>query len=303
GGGSYAAAATASAPAETVYRSHSSLTIAWPQPKIDLHVANAHGGRGEIDYYVDAKLRETVSGRRTVSVPAGYVVAVSDPRFLPPVGPVLLARPAAGSRFIGWSDAATGPEPQVVTIDASGLTFTAEFVPTNAIAAADGPGRVTVRRPGGTVLCHEVRVCEAPHQLGEQVQVTATPDPIADFSHFAGPCDTIEVNHCTGRIAANAIFVAAFTIPEVTLTMRVNPYGTLGTLQIGDQNVCGFSVGQWEHCTVRVPARGPLVHVHAGSAGIIPAEFDRWSGACTGTMLTCTIDPARGPQTLTATYR
>ncbi len=302
-GGSYAAAATANAPAATGYRSQSSVTIAWPQPKIELHASGRNGGHGTIDYYLDGKLQETISGRRTIHVPAGYVVAVSDPRFVPNVGPVIVALPASGSRSIGWSGAATGTEPQVITINRTGMTFSAGFVPANAIAAADGPGRITVRRPDGSVLCHEVRVCEAPHQQGEQVQLTATPDPIADFAHFIGPCDTIEVNHCTGRIASNELFIAAFNVPEVTLTMRVNPYGTLGTLQIGGQHVCGFSIGQWQNCTVRVPARGPLVHVHAGSAGIIPAEFDRWTGACTGAMLTCTIDPARGAQTLTATYR
>ena len=82
--------------------------IAFPQPEIDLHVAGHHGGHGAIDYYVDGKLRETVGGSRTVHVPAGYVVVTSDPRYIPNVGPALLARASAGSRFIGWSGAATG---------------------------------------------------------------------------------------------------------------------------------------------------------------------------------------------------
>ncbi len=302
-GGSYAAAARASAPAATGYRSRSSLTIAFPQPKVELHVAGRHGGDGRIEYYVDGEHRETVHGRRTVAVPAGYVVVVSDPRFLPNVGPALLARPGAGSRFTGWSGAATGQGLHVVTLNEPDLTFTAEFVPTDAIAAADGHGRVTVKRlSDGTELCHQVRVCEAPHQVGEPVRVTAKPDPIAEFSHFEGPCEEIELNHCTGQIAADTPFVAVFKDPTVTLTLRVQPLFSLGILQIGNQDVCGFRIGLWT-CTVRVPERGPNVHVHAASAGIEPVQFDRWSGACTGTNPSCTIDPSRGSQSLTATFR
>lgn len=301
-GGSYAAAATAKAPAHTGYRKESSVTFAWPQPRIELHPSGAHGGHGTIEYYVDHRLRETITGRHTVHIPAGYVTTLPIPQLVPSVGPAIVAKPATGSRFIGWSGAATGTEPRAVTINRTGMTFTAHFVPTHAIAAVDGPGRVTVHRADGTLLCHDVRVCEAPHHLGEKVRVTATAEPIADFSHFLGHCEQTEVNHCTGPISADRLFIAVFKVPHVTLTMRVNPYATLGNLEIGGHTVCGWSVGQWENCTVSVPKRGPLVHVRTGSAGTIPAEFSHWSGACTGTMHTCTIDPSKGSQSLTATF-
>ena len=303
GGGSWAAAATASGPAFHGFRSRSSVTIAFPQPKIDLRVLGRHGGGGAIDFYVDGKLRETLGGgRRTVAVPGGYVVAVTDPRFLPNVGFALLARPAAGSRFIGWSGAAVGQNPQVVTLNDEDMMFTAEFVPTDAIAAADGHGRVTVKRVGGAVLCQQVRVCEAPHQVGEEVRVTATPDPIAEFSHFEGPCDSAELDHCTGRIHANAPFVATFRDIKVTLTLRVHPLYGLGIIERGNTTVCGFSIGLWT-CALHVLEHGPMVELHAASAGIEPVQFDRWSGACTGTNPRCTIDPSRGHQSVTATFR
>ena len=293
-GGTYASAATASAPAATGYRSNSSLVIAFPQPEIDLHVA---GLPGAIDYYVDGKLRETVSGSRTVHVPAGYVVAISDPRFLPNVGPALLARAGAGSRFAGWSGAATGSGVQVVTLSDSGLRFTAEFVPSGAIAAADGHGRVTVRR-NGTLLCDHVRVCVAPHPAGEALRVTATPDASAEFSRFEGSCETTELRRCTGQVAAGAMVVATFKIPYVTLRLRVKPYGSPATLRIGGKPVCGHDVGQWTHCTVRVRERGRNVRVRASSAG----SFDGWARACTGRSRSCTVDPSRGSQSLTATF-
>jgi hypothetical protein len=188
-----------------------------------------------------------------------------------------------------------------VTLDEDRLVFSAEFVPADAIAAADGHGRVTVRRPDGTELCHLVKVCEASHSVGEKVHVIAMADPIADFSEFDGPCDEVELNRCTGRIAADEPFVAVFDVPEVTLTLRVAPLYSPGVLVIGNDTVCGLSVGLWT-CTVRVAERGPNVNVHASSGSFVPTEFDRWTGACTGPQPTCAIDPSLGRQSLTGVF-
>ena len=148
---------------------------------------------------------------------------------------------------------------------------------------------MTVRR-NGTVLCDHVRVCEAPHAVGEELRVTATRDATAEVAHFEGPCVTTELRRCTGRITAGGIFVATFKVPHVKLRLRVKPYGSPGNLRIRGKTVCGHDVGQWRHCTVRVRERGRNVRVHARSASSSAVPFDGWSRACSGQDDDCTID-------------
>ena len=126
------------------------------------------------------------------------------------------------------------------------------------MADTDGDGTITVTRPDGTVLCDDVTRCEADVDTGDQLVVTATPDPIADFAGFDGDCD-VDATTCTTTHRDGHHVTATFHTPTVPITINVNynhAWATTGWVTHDGETVCGYPTPD-NRCTVQVPERAP----------------------------------------------
>ncbi|HKJ55038.1 MAG TPA: hypothetical protein VJ978_03550, partial [Nitriliruptoraceae bacterium] len=173
--------------------------------------------------------------------------------------------------------------------------------PDQVVATTDGDGTITVTRPDGTVLCDDVTQCEASVVPGDDLVITATPDPIADFVGFHGDCD-VDGDRCTTIYRRGAQVTAEFHVPTVPITVRVaydDQWFQEGWVEYRSQPVCGHGVAGGNTCTVEVPARAPAtLRAH----GMQFTGLSHWTGACTGSGWTCTIaDPSTSP-TVTAHF-
>jgi uncharacterized repeat protein (TIGR02543 family) len=157
-----------------------------------------------------------------VSPAAGGTVSVS------PAGPylsgaqvTLTATPAGGYVFSSWSGGASGAaNPLIVTIGASNLSVTANFVPAFTITTSVNPaggGSITANPPGPSYVS------------GTQVTLTAAPASGYQFSDWsggaAGTANPVIVTVGAGNLVVTANFSA---LPnQCTLTTAVTGQGTV----------------------------------------------------------------------------
>ncbi len=126
----------------------------------------------------------------------------------------LTASPSAGWTFTAWSGDLTGAEnPATLTIDGT-KSVTATFGQNGYTLTVnvDGSGSVS-RAPE-----------QAIYVLGEEVQLSATPDPGWSFSGWSGALTGAE-NPATVIIGGDEIVTAAFTQKEHTLTVSITGSG------------------------------------------------------------------------------
>jgi len=212
----------------------------------------------------------------------GSIAAVPDPGPLAgkyPAGTevTLTATPGSSSAFTSWSGACSGTVATCkVTMDAAKsvtATFTAQYalalttLGDGTIAAAPAPGPLAGKYPTGT-----------------EVTLTATPGSSSVFTSWSGAC--------SGTVATCKVTMDAAKSVTATFTAQY----ALALTMVGDGSIAA------------VPAPGPLAGKYpAGTAVTLTATpgpssvFTGWSGACSGTVATCTV-PMSAPKNVTATF-
>lgn len=189
----------------------------------------------------------------------------------------LTAKNAKGI-FAGWSGACTGNSLTcTVTVDSAANTTATFLTPFKLVVKTTGSGIVTTNPAGSTFL------------QGALVTLTAAPAAGNTFTGWSGACSGTTLT-CTVAINADTTVTATFSgavapppAPAYRLVVKTNGKGTVS------QNPAGTSFNAGTAVTLTaVP--------DAGSPWI------GWTGACTGTSLTCTVT-MNADQTVTANFR
>jgi YVTN family beta-propeller protein len=186
----------------------------------------------------------------------------------------LMATPAAGSQFSGWSGACSGSSnPCSVTMDAAKsvtATFTLKQYALTLMMIGTGAGSIAANPTGGT------------YAHGAVVAVTATPAAGSQFSGWSGACSGSS-NPCNVTMDGAKSVTATVTLRQYALTLTMNGTGT-GSIAA---NPTG---GTYAHGTVVAVTATPAT----GS------ELSSWSGACSGSgACSVTMDAAKS---VTATF-
>ncbi|HYD40787.1 MAG TPA: glycoside hydrolase family 3 C-terminal domain-containing protein, partial [Anaeromyxobacter sp.] len=211
--------------------------------------------------------------------PAGTIVTVT-------------AIPAAGSMFAGWSGSCTGTGPCTLTMSqARTLNATFNTLPPDGVLTVtrSGTGTGTVTGGNGIINCGTVCSTTLPGDVA--IVLTATASPGSVFAGWSGVC-TGTASTCTVFGGGDRLVDARFDPVATTYPLTISLSGTSGTVSTSPP---GTACGTGARC---FPA-GTIVTLTAtpGSG----STFAGWSGACTGTALTCTVTMS-GARSVIATF-
>lgn len=198
----------------------------------------------------------------------------------------LTATPAAGSLFSGWSGACTGSGDCIVVVNADtsvSAAFTQQY---ELVVSKAGSGAGTVT--GNGIDCG--LTCTLYLDTGTAVSLTATPVSGSVFTGWSGDCSG--TGSCNTTMNAARLVTATFVPSTQPYTLAVTTSGK-GSVRSSPKGInCGkqcsktFTVGTEVTLTAKPTGR----HLFLG-----------WSGACTGTSLTCTV-PMAGDQSVHASF-
>lgn len=201
---------------------------------------------------------------------------------------VLSAAPGTDAVFNGWTGGyctGTGSCSFSLTQDSTvGATFTQQY---NLSVAKSGGGTGTVN--GNGIDCGAV--CSLNLDAGTAVSLTATAASGSLFTGWSGDCSGTGL--CTTTMNAGHTVTATFVPSTQTYTLSVTTSGK-GIVSDGDPK--GINCGS--KCSKSVTV-GSTVTLTAKPKG--KALFLGWSGACSGTALTCTV-PVLSNSSVTATF-
>ena len=194
---------------------------------------------------------------------------------------------APGSTFVGWSERCTGTEPTCTfTVDDSLPLAVANFIGprplfVDVIGTEGGMGSVLLEDDGRTC---ENGTCIFELAVGTTVTLIATPDPGSTFDGWNGLCTGTDAT-CTFTMEADEpspFATASFLGPRILFVDRRSIEGGSGSIRVDPPNEsCKFSSCRYEY-----PA-GTLVTLTATAEP--DSIFSGWTGACTGSALTCEI--------------
>jgi hypothetical protein len=204
----------------------------------------------------------------------------------------LTATPNSGSTFAGWSGACTGTGNCLVTMnDVRNVTATFNGPPVTYYGLSvgkSGAGSGPVTSSPSGITCGSV--CSASFASGTSVTLTATANAGSFFAGWAGACGGTAPTCTVSMVAARTVTATFQPGYMLTVYKAGNSTGPVSSspAAISCGSVCsaGFAPGT----TVTLTANPDYQTVFAG-----------WSGACSGTDLTCvvTMDGARN---VTATF-
>ena len=184
----------------------------------------------------------------------------------------LTANPGLHSVFAGWSGPCSGTGTCAVTMDQIRevtAQFSLEKRTLDVTKSGNGSGTVA-SLPAG-VLCGDT--CEGiEFDYGTEVELAANPDPLSEFTGWTGACSGSSPT-CTVALDQARTVEATFSLQKRSLAVTTSGTGS-GTVTT-DPPGQSFDVGS----TVTLEA--------------VPAEgstFTGWSGDCSGTVPTCTIE-------------
>jgi uncharacterized repeat protein (TIGR02543 family) len=203
----------------------------------------------------------------------------------------LTAAPDNASTFSGWSGACTGTQTTCqLTMDAA-KTVVATFTPAvttwllTVTKAGSGTGTVTSSPPG--INCGAD--CNESYAQGTLVTLTAMADASSVFSGWSGACSGAQ-STCQVTMDSAKSVTATFTH---TFLLTVINNGCCGTVTSSPGGInCGSD------CSERYAADSVVTLTAKPDPG---AFFFQWSGACTGTQLTCNVT-MNGDKSVTATF-
>jgi len=196
----------------------------------------------------------------------------------------LTAIPDATSTFAGWSGACTGTGTCAVTVDAA-RSVTATFTRVThalTVARAGTGGGAVASTPAG-IDCGAT--CTATYDATTPVTLTATPDATSTFAGWSGACTG--TGPCTVTMNGARSVTATFTRITYGLSVGGTGGGVVASTPAGID--CGAS------CSATYES-GTVVSLTATPDP--GATFAGWSGACTGTVPTCSVamDAAKAVQ-------
>ena len=217
----------------------------------------------------------------------------------------LTASAATGHTFSGWAGACSGSATCQVTLDQARLV--------TAIFSAPGPQTLTVIGAGsgsGTVTSVPASLncainagvasgsCTNSFAFNSTVTLTATPAANHGFTGWSGAC-TGSAPTCQVTLNQTRFVTATFSGPSQILTIRSAGSGA-GTVTSAPAGInCNLNAGSAFGDCMSLFAFNSVVTLTAAAA--TNNTFNGWSGACSGTALTCqvTLDQARQ---VTATF-
>jgi hypothetical protein len=231
-------------------------------------------------YYSLAVNLAGLGGGMVTSTPAGIDCGADCSEiFLQNTSVTLTATPATGQVFSGWSGACTGTGTCTVTMTQARsvtATFLKRYLLSVSYFGFGGGGKVTSVPTG--INCGST--CGAYYPDAATVTLTAIPDEGILFDSWLGDCGG-KVASCTVTMTQARSVRAIFQIPVLNVFL-VNEYGGSGTvtstpgiINCGSQCSWGYKLNTQVTLTA-TPAPGSV--------------FTKWSGACTGTDTTCTVD-------------
>jgi Divergent InlB B-repeat domain len=236
-------------------------------------------------------LSVSVTGNGLVTAGAGAIscgqgAAVCSAPFAQGTSVTLVATPALGSTFTGWTGACGGTATTCSVLMSEKRSVTATFTAGAAgtgfllTVSVSGPGTVT----GAGINCGSgATTCTATPTPNSSVTLTATPSAGATFTGWSGSC-TGTIPTCTVQMTAARSVTASFSAAggggtTVLLSVSVTGSGMVA----GGGITCGNGSGA---CSVNLPTGSAITLTAIPVAG---ATFTGWSGACTGSAQTCTI--------------
>lgn len=186
----------------------------------------------------------------------------------------LTATPDAGSVFSGWSGACSGTADCVVTVNADTVvtaTFTRRYDLTVSKLGA-GTGSVS----GNGIDCGST--CALSYDAGTAISLIATPNAGSVFSGWGGDCRG--TGACVLGMDANHAVTATFGAQASSYTLSVTRTGS-GTVTSSPKGIsCGSTCSKTFKTGTSVALTAKPARKHS---------FLGWTGACSGTALTCTV--------------
>jgi hypothetical protein len=236
-------------------------------------------------------LSVSVTGNGLVSAGTGAIncgqgATVCSAPFAQGTSVTLVATPALGSTFTGWTGACGGSATTCTVLMSKAESVTATFTAGAAgtgfllTVSVAGPGTVT----GAGINCgSDATTCTANPTPNSTVTLTATPSAGATFTGWSGSC-TGTIPTCTVQMTTAKSVTASFSAAggggtTVLLSVSVTGSGMVA----GGGITCGNGSGE---CSVNLPVGSAITLTATPVAG---ATFTGWSGACTGSAQTCTI--------------
>ena len=199
----------------------------------------------------------------------------------------LTATPAIGSVFTGWSGDCSGTGTCDTTMSAARnvtATFALQQYSLTVSKAGSGTGTVT----GNGINCGAT--CGVSLNTGTAVSLTAAPASGSVFTGWSGDCSG--TGTCDTTMSAARSVTATFVLATQQYTLTVTHIGS-GTVTSSPKGInCGkqCSHAYKLNTSVTLTAKPKNKHLFLG-----------WSGACSGTNLSCTV-PITGNTTVNAMF-
>lgn len=230
-----------------------------------------------LDQYDLTVVLDGDAGGRVTSLPMG-IDCGSDctERFSHGTRVTLVAVPDSDAIFTGWTGACIGTSGCQVDLTAAAevrATFVFGAYRLGVVKAGDGLG--TVRSMPAGINCG--RTCDDWFAFGSQVSLTASPAAGSEFEGWMGDCTGLAP--CVLDMTAGRQVTARFARLRYPLTVQVSGDGVVTSAPAGID--CGTD------CTETLPHGTQVILTATPNMG---ATFSGWSGACTGTALTCEVD-------------
>ncbi len=233
-----------------------------------------------------ATLTVAVTGNGNVSGGSGAIncgsgATVCSANFAVNATVTLIATPALGATFAGWTGACGGTAITCTVSMSASKSVNANFLGGTAgtllTVSVSGLGTVT----GGGINCgNGVFTCSANETANSTVTLTETPASGATFAGWGGACSGTTPT-CTVSMTSAMTVTATFTGGTALVSLSVSVSGK-GTVTGGGIN-CGNGATT---CSVSGGAGSSITLTATPASG---ASFTRWSGACSGSASTCKV--------------
>jgi hypothetical protein len=217
------------------------------------------------------------------SAPAGIDCGSSCAAEFPPDSSVTLTAAASpGSYFVKWSGACASFFSNVctVTLDAERAavaTFAVSPVLTVSLA---GTGAGVVRSDPAGINCGTQCRMSADRPYAS-IGLQAQPDADSEFLEYSGGCAT-NSSFCFVNMDRDQAVTASFVFRPF-LNVEIGGIGGKGRIT---SSIGGIDCGGAGRCSARFDKNMQVMLTVALNAG---GTFQGWSGACSGTAMTCTV--------------